>query len=226
MARCSTKHVAAPELGGAEWLGDGRTRCSSEASGTLLGRLRRAAAAVPRRRSAAPVVLVVVDEVGVLSSSSERPDGAGLPTNEALKSRAESCRPCWCVCRSARAAPAQRRWVGATAGHRVDDDRAPVAALRHEARVSDPPHELDVGLPDAHRIPAGRGRLARELVPRHRRDHHMERVGCARPVRGGILLHQRKDGTARGGLRLQRRVLRQRSWLPPRLERRSIFGPL
>jgi hypothetical protein len=54
----------------------------------------------------------------------------------------------------------------------------------------------------------------------------MERVGCARPVRGGILLHQRKDGTARGGLRLQRRVLRQRSWLPPRLERRSIFGPL
>jgi hypothetical protein len=30
----------------------------------------------------------------------------------------------------------------------IDDDRAPVAALRDEARVPEPPHELDVGVRD------------------------------------------------------------------------------
>jgi aminoglycoside phosphotransferase (APT) family kinase protein len=63
---------------------------------------------------------------------------------------------------------------------------APSAALRHESRVPEALHEFDKGLRNVHGIPARAGRLAREPVARHRRDHDVERVRRARAVRRRI----------------------------------------
>ena len=73
----------------------------------------------------------------VLSSSSERPDGAGA----ADEGRGEEVRRDHAGQVGVDADQLRRRRlsgrrVGAAAGHRVDDDRAPVAALRDEPRRS------------------------------------------------------------------------------------------
>ena len=52
--------------------------------------------------------------------------------------------------------------------------------------VSKALHQHDPGTGDAGGIPAGRGRLARKPVARHRRNHEMERVRCARAMCRGI----------------------------------------
>ena len=44
--------------------------------------------------------------------------------------------------------------------HQLRDDRTPIAALRHELRVSEALHQHDPGACDADGVPAGRGRLA------------------------------------------------------------------
>ena len=49
---------------------------------------------------------------------------------------------------------------GLLQGHHLRDGIAPVAALRHEARVAEALHQHDPGTRDAGRVPAGRGRLA------------------------------------------------------------------
>ena len=70
--------------------------------------------------------------------------------------------------------------------HLLGDGVAPVAALGDVARVAEPLHQHDPGAGDADRVPAGRGRLAREAVARQRRDHQVEGVRRAPAVRGGI----------------------------------------
>ena len=65
-------------------------------------------------------------------------------------------------------------------GHHIRDIPAPIAALRDKLRVSKALHQHDPGPCDMGRIPAGRGRLARKAVARHRRNHQMERIRCAR----------------------------------------------
>ena len=70
--------------------------------------------------------------------------------------------------------------------HQIGDQRAPIAALRHELRVAEALHQLGPGACDALGAPAGRGRLAREPVARHRRDHEVEGVRCAPAMRRGI----------------------------------------
>ena len=70
--------------------------------------------------------------------------------------------------------------------HHVDDERTPVAALRHITRVAETLHQHVPGTRDAGSIPAGGGRLARKPVARHRRDHHIERIGCSSAVRRRI----------------------------------------
>src|SRR3954452_16937961 len=102
----------------------------------------------------------------VLSSSSERPDGGGAAGEgrgeEVWRNRAGHV---GMDADHLRRRGLSRRGVTA-AGHQIDDDPTPVAALRDEARVPKAPHELDVRLADMHRIPAGVGRLAGESVPR------------------------------------------------------------
>ena len=70
--------------------------------------------------------------------------------------------------------------------HHVDDDRAPVAALRAIPRVSEALHQLDIRIGDADGIPARRRRLAREAVAGHRRNHEVKRVRRAAAMRRGI----------------------------------------
>ena len=70
--------------------------------------------------------------------------------------------------------------------HLVDDERTPVAALGDVAGVAEALHQLCPGSAHALGAPAGARRLAREPVARHRRNHHMEGVRCARAVRRGI----------------------------------------
>ena len=70
--------------------------------------------------------------------------------------------------------------------HHIRDDRAPVAALSDELRVSQALHQRDPGARRAGRVPAGLVRLAGEPVTRHRRKNHIEGVRCAPAVRGGI----------------------------------------
>ncbi len=70
--------------------------------------------------------------------------------------------------------------------HQVDDDRAPVAALRHVARVTEALHQHIPRTRDALGTPARRGRLAGEAVARHRRNHDVEGVGCGATMRGRI----------------------------------------
>ena len=88
----------------------------------------------------------------------------------------EACRACWSGCRAVPEVPATPS---------VRDDRTPVAALRHETRVSEALHQLDPGTCHVVGVPAGVGRLAGEPVARHRRNHQMERVRCAAAVRRG-----------------------------------------
>ena len=49
--------------------------------------------------------------------------------------------------------------------------------------VSESPHELDPGIRDVDGTPAGLGRLSREPVTGHRRNHDVERVRCVAAVR-------------------------------------------
>ena len=75
---------------------------------------------------------------------------------------------------------------GASSAHLLRDQRAPIAALRHVARVAEALHQHGPGAGDAGGVPAGRGRLAGKAVAGHRRDHQMERIRCARAMRRGI----------------------------------------
>ena len=75
---------------------------------------------------------------------------------------------------------------GCVRAHLFGDDRAPIAALRHELRVAEALHQHDPRACDVLRIPADGARLAREAVAGHRRNHHMERVRGAAAVCGGI----------------------------------------
>ena len=77
----------------------------------------------------------------------------------------------------------RRRGRVAATGHVVDDERAVVAACRHEPLVAEALHERDIGTPHADRVPARLGRLAREPVARHVRDHHVEGVRRAAAMR-------------------------------------------
>jgi hypothetical protein len=70
--------------------------------------------------------------------------------------------------------------------HQIHDDRAPVAALRHKARVAEALHQLKRGTGDAVGTPAARRRLAGEPVARNRRNHHIERVLDATAVCGRV----------------------------------------
>ena len=76
--------------------------------------------------------------------------------------------------------------AGRVRAHLLGDDRAPIAALRHELRVPEALHQHDPGTRDVLGIPAGGGRLAREAVAGHRRNHQVERVRCAAAMCGGI----------------------------------------
>src|SRR5690606_11839495 len=60
------------------------------------------------------------------------------------------------------------------AGHLVRNDRAPVAALRYVALVSETPHQDVPGEPDPVGIPAWFGRLFGEAVAGHRRYDDMK----------------------------------------------------
>ncbi len=70
--------------------------------------------------------------------------------------------------------------------HQLHDDRAPVAALRHILLVPEPVHQLRIRPRDARRGPAGRARLAREPVARHRRNHDVEGIRRVPAMRRGI----------------------------------------
>jgi len=61
-----------------------------------------------------------------------------------------------------------------------------VAALRDVSCVTEALHQRRPRLGDADGIPSRRRRLAREAVARQRRNHEVERVGCAPAVRRGI----------------------------------------
>jgi hypothetical protein len=51
--------------------------------------------------------------------------------------------------------------------HLIDDDRAPIASLRHEFCVSEALHQYDPGTRDVGSIPPGGSRFARVSVARH-----------------------------------------------------------
>jgi MFS transporter, PHS family, inorganic phosphate transporter len=70
--------------------------------------------------------------------------------------------------------------------HLLGDGRAPVAALGHEADVTQALHQDHPGPGDPGGIPAGRRRLGREPVPGQRGDHQVEGVRRGRAVRGGV----------------------------------------
>src|ERR671913_11597 len=74
----------------------------------------------------------------------------------------------------------QPRWRLYT--HQINDLPAPIAALGDVAVVSQALHQLRPGTRDVLRAPAGARRLAGESVARHRRNHHMESVRCARAM--------------------------------------------
>ena len=75
--------------------------------------------------------------------------------------------------------------------HHVDDERTPIAALRGVALVSQALHQGGPCPGNAFGAPAGRGRLAREAVARHRRNHEVKRVRGAPAV--GRRIGQRLD---------------------------------
>ena len=91
---------------------------------------------------------------------------------------------------SAGTAPGMLVWMpsnsGAPARPFLGDERAPIAALRHILRVAKALHQHGPGARDALGVPAGRGRLARKPVARHRRNHEVEGVRCARAMRRWI----------------------------------------
>ena len=60
--------------------------------------------------------------------------------------------------------------------HLFRDGVPPVAALRHVSLIAQPLHQDDPSSRDADRIPAGRGRRAREPMARERWDHDVEGV--------------------------------------------------
>ena len=70
--------------------------------------------------------------------------------------------------------------------HLVDDERTPIAALRGVALVSQALHQGGPCPGNAFGAPAGRGRLAREAVARHRRNDQVKRVRGAPAVGRGI----------------------------------------
>src|ERR671910_43497 len=74
----------------------------------------------------------------------------------------------------------QPRWRLYT--HQINDLPAPIAALGDVAVVSQALHQLRPGTRDVLRAPAGAGWLAGESVARHRRNHQMESVRCARAM--------------------------------------------
>ena len=103
---------------------------------------------------------------------------AGRRPGEPCRRQLERWQACWC---GWRAVP--RRCLQA---HLVDDKRTPVAALGDVAGVAEALHQLRPGSAHALGAPAGARRLAGEPVARHRRDHHVERVRCARAMCRGI----------------------------------------
>ena len=101
----------------------------------------------------------------------------GRRTRSPLKCRVEPCQAYWCECRSI---------PGSLYPHHINDNRTPVAALRHISRVPKPLHQHRPGACDALGTPAGGGRLAGVPVAWHRRNHQMERVRGACPMCRGI----------------------------------------
>ena len=158
-------------------------------------RRRARPASRPARRASAggPHLQCVADalgeeEVQLVVGRSPRPTGRPAAVRRPHTSpsppwrcRAAPRRACWCGCRAALAAPHP---------HQLGDQRTPVAALGHEPRVAEPPHQL----PHAGRCgrgPSRCGRLAGEPVSGHRRDHHVERVVGVAAV--GRRIGQRPD---------------------------------
>ena len=82
--------------------------------------------------------------------------------------------------------------LGCLAAHRVGDGGAHVAALGDVAGVAEAVHQLRPRLRDAAGVPAELGRLAREAVAGHGRQHEVERVLGASAVRGRV--GERADG--------------------------------
>ena len=81
---------------------------------------------------------------------------------------------------------------GGLATHRVGDAGAHVAALGDVPGVAEAAHQLGPRAPDASEVPPGLGRLGREAVAGHGRQHEVERVLGASAVRGRI--GERADG--------------------------------
>ena len=75
----------------------------------------------------------------------------------------------------------------------VGDESPPVAALRHPARMTEPPHQFRPGPGNALHCPARLRRLGREAVAGQRGDHEMEGVFGSSPMRHRIA--QRADHT-------------------------------
>ena len=75
---------------------------------------------------------------------------------------------------------------GVLRAERGRDRRAPIAALRAIARVTEPIHQHRPGRCDAVDTPAGRRRLGREAEAGQRRTNHVERVGRVAAMRGRI----------------------------------------
>jgi hypothetical protein len=79
-----------------------------------------------------------------------------------------------------------KQFRGFLESHLLRDSIPPIAALRHISRVSKALHQHYPGTGDAGGVPAGSGRLAGKAVARHRRNHQMEGVRCARTIGRGI----------------------------------------
>src|SRR5262245_59219546 len=78
----------------------------------------------------------------------------------------------------------QSRWSLHT--HIVDDDRTPVTALGHVARVAEAVLQLRPGSGHVLGTPSCARRLPGKSVARHRRDDDVERVFCLPTICGRI----------------------------------------
>ena len=70
--------------------------------------------------------------------------------------------------------------------HQLGDDCTPIAALRYEFVVAEALHQHGPGTRNVGGVPPGRRRLAGKTVAGHRRNHHIERIGCISAVFSGI----------------------------------------